>query len=318
MKLFHETTIKYYSKNEFKICVLSDIHFSYRVKNRKLNALREKLSTRKPDYIFMPGDIVDSNNMIEKESEEKRLLNWLASLGEIAPVLISEGNHDVYKRTSKEKQKRTGDKWEIYKNTSFIKKVNALKNVHYLDNEVFEDDKIYVLGLTLSPKTYCLLKAEKGIMKSSNTGENVDEFLNTLDSLKTKITNLPKGKKSFALIHSPASLSDKHIKSKLSEFNYLVSGHMHNGLVMPVVFELWRSDRGVVSASKKFISKNTRLSKKTLKEGLIITGAVTTWHESVGKFHNLNTLYPSYFTTIKFTNNQSLKTPKVSKKYLKF
>ena len=235
MKLFHETLIKLYSKNEFKICVLSDIHFSYRVTNQKLNSLRAKLERRKPDYIFMPGDIVDSNNMIENEAEEKRLLNWLESLGKIAPTLISEGNHDVYKKSTKKERQKTGDKWQIYKNTGFVKKVNSLNNVFYLNNEVYEDDNIYVLGVSLSPKIYCLLREEKAAMKTSKTGENIDEFLKTLKSIEKYTKNLPREKKKFALIHSPASLSEKVIKAELSEFDYLVSGHMHNGLIMPGV-----------------------------------------------------------------------------------
>lgn len=318
MKLFHETSIKLYSRKELRICVLSDIHFSYRVKNKKLNALAEKLKRRKPDYIFIPGDIVDSNNMIEKESEERRLLKWLETLGKIAPTILSEGNHDVYHKTSKAERKISKDRWAIYQNPSFRKKVNKLENVFYLDNEAFEDKNVYVFCLTVSPKTYCLLREEKEMMRTSKTGEDVEEFLKTLKKVKKKTTNLPKGKKKFALIHTPSSLSDSRIKAELSEFDFLVSGHMHNGLVTPLFFELWPSDRGIVNAARKVAAKNTRLSKSTLKEGLIITGAVTTWHESVGQFHNLNLFYPSYFTTIKFVNDKKFKKPKVSKKYLKY
>ena len=319
MKLFHETKIKLYSQKNLKICVISDIHFSYRVRNKKLDALAKKLESRKPDYIFVPGDIVDSNNMIKKESEEKRLLAWLEKLGKIAPTILSEGNHDVYNKTTKAERKKTGNRWAIYQNPDFRKKVNKLENVSYLNNEVFEDENIYVLGLTLSPKTYCLLKEEKKIKKASKTGEDIEEFLKTLAKIKKLIKNLPKDKMKFALIHTPASLSEKSIKSELSEFDFLVSGHMHNGLVTPLFFELWPSDRGIVNAARKVGAKNTRLSKKTLKEGLIITGAVTTWHESVGTFHNLNLLYPSYFTTLEFKNEKSLKkSPKVTKRYLNY
>ena len=318
MKLFHETTIKLYSKNELKICILSDIHFSYRVKNKKLESLRRKLERRKPDYIFIPGDLVDSNNMIEKASEEKRLLRWLESLGKIAPTILSEGNHDVYKKTEKAERKKTGDHWKIYKNSKFEKKVNDLENVFYLDNAVYEDKNVYVLGFTLPPKAYCLLKAEEPIMKASKTGEDVPEILKALKKNQKLIKNLPKNKKTFALVHSPSSLSEESVTSELSEFDFLVSGHMHNGLVTPIFFELWPSDRGIVNAARKIAAKNTRLSKSTLKEGLIITGAVTTWHEAVGQFHNLNLLYPSYFTTVKFINDKKYKKPKVTKKYLKY
>ncbi len=319
MKLFHETNIKFYSKkSQPKICIISDIHFSYQITNKKLESLREKLEERKPDYIFIPGDLIDSNDMIEDESEEKRLLSWLESLGEIATVLISEGNHDTYKLASKEHKEKTGDQWEVVKNAKFISHVNKLKNVHYLDNEIYEDKKIYVLGLTLSAHYYCLFASDKK-KKSSPTGENVEQLLKELDELdQKKITDLPKNKLTFALIHSPCHLSDFRVKAELKEFDYLISGHMHNGLVTPVLDELWRSDRGIVNASKHLIASNTRLSRRTLSEGLIIAGAVTTWHESVGIFHNLNVFYPSYFMTLEFTKNTQYEKPYISRKYLNY
>ena len=319
MRLFHETNIKFYSKkSQPKICVISDIHFSYQITDDKLDSLKEKLAERKPDYIFIPGDLVDSIDMVKEESEEKRLLNWLEDLGKIAVVLISEGNHDVYKKASKEYTKKTGDKWEVVKNTILIEKINALENVHYLDNEVYEDKNIYVLGLTMSAHYYCLFASDKK-KNTSPTGENVNELLKELDELDQKfITNLPKNKLKFALIHSPCHLSDFRVKAELAEFDYLVAGHMHNGLVTPILDELWRSDHGVVNASRKFVAGNTRVSKNTLKEGLIIAGAVTTWHESVGFAHNLNILYPSYFLTLEFTNNTQYEKPYIKRKYLNY
>ncbi len=320
MKLFHETNIKFYRKEELKICVFSDIHFSYQVTDERLNSLVEKMRERKPNYILIPGDIVDSNDMISDPSEEKRLLNWLKTLGEIAPVLISEGNHDIYKKATPERKKQIKSRWEIVKNTDFIAKVNALENVYYLDNEKYEDKNIYVLGVTLNAPYYRLYKNDDKYRRLiSPTGEDPDEFLRILDNLDQKlITNLPKGKLKIALIHSPAHLDDYRIQAELSEFDYLVAGHMHNGLVTPLVDELWRSDRGVVSASKRIVAKNTRLSRRSLSKKMIITGAVTTWHESVGIAHNLNAFYPSYFITLEFLNDERFKKPNITKKYLNF
>ena len=320
MKLFHETKIQVYSKKSLKIEILSDVHFSYRVKNKKLNALAKKLRNRKPNYIFISGDLIDSNNMIENPSEEKRLLKWLESLGEIAPTIISKGNHDDYHKNSRAERKQTGEHWGLAKNsTTFIKKVNKLENVHYLDNEIFEDENIYVLGLSLSPKYYRLFHSDRKD-KTIPPGENLEQLLKEIDQLDQKlIKNLPKGKQKFALIHSPWHLDNPIVKTKLKEFDFFVSGHMHNGLIIPIVFELWPGDRGIVNASRKVGAKNTRLSSRTLKSGLIITGAVTTWHESVGAFHNLNLLYPSYFTTLEFKNSENLKKkPKVTKRYLNY
>ena len=319
MKLFHETKIQAYSKTELKFSIISDIHFSYRVKDKKLDALAEKLARRKPDYIFIPGDLIDSNNMIEKPSEETRLLNWLEKLGKIAPVIISKGNHDDYYKNTKEERKKTGEHWNVVKNTTFLKKVNSLKNIHYLDNNTFEDKNIYVLGVSLSPKYYRLFKSDKKD-KSLPPGENLDELLKEIDHLDQKfVKNLPKGKKKFALIHSPWHLDNPEVQQKLTEFDFFISGHMHNGLVTPIASELWPGDRGIVNASQKIAAKNTRLSRRTLKQGLIITGAVTTWHECTGAFHNLNLLYPSYFTTLELKNSAKFKKhPKVRKRYLNY
>lgn len=318
MKLFHETKIDLYSeKSTPKICVISDLHFSYRVKNEKLNALTKKLRERKPDYLFIPGDLVDSNDMIFDSAEEKRLLNLLEKLGSFTKVIISKGNHDVYKKSSKEHKKRTGDRWEVIENTEFVKKVNALKNVFYLDNEAYEDKNIYVLGLTLSSSYYRLLNSEKD---PKNPGENLDELLKNLDNLDQKlITHLPKNKLKFTLIHSPAHLDDYRVQSELSEFDYFISGHMHNGLVTPLVDEIWRSDRGIVNASRGVGAKNTRLSRKKLGKKMIIAGATTTWHESVGVFHKLNTLYPSYFLTLNFSKDKLyLSHPEITRTYLNY
>ena len=318
MKLFHETKIELYNRAlELKICVISDVHFSYRVSDEKLSLLTKKLADRKPSYIFLTGDLVDSNDMIFDAKEEKRLLHFLKKLGEVAPTLVSVGNHDVYKKASKEHKRKTGDKWEVIKNESFIKKVRELENVFYLNNEAFEDKNIYVLGLTLSPEYYCLFKSDR---KKSPSGEDVEELLKELDILDQKlITKLPKGKLKFALIHSPAHLDDYRVQDELSEFDYFVSGHMHNGLVTPLVDEAWRSDRGMINASKTLGAKNTRLSRKTLEQKMIITGAVTTWHESVGIFHKLNAFYPSYFTTLVFSKDKVFEgRPEITKKYLNY
>lgn len=318
MKLFHETSIKLYSKkSNLKICVISDIHFSYRVTNKKLDALTKKLEERHPSYIFLPGDLVDSNNMVEKESEKNRLLAWLEKLGEFTTVLISEGNHDTYKKHKKTEKKETGDKFSVVKNTTLINNINSLKNVHYLDNSIYEDKNIYVLGLSLPEEYYGLTKKAK--TDNASSGENIDVLLKTLDNIDQKlITNLPKNKLKFALIHSPCFLSDFRVKAELADFDYLISGHMHNGLVPPIVDELWRSDRGLVNATQRVGSKNTRLSRKTLANGLIITGAVTTWHECTGVFHKLNALYPSYFTTLEYVKDEQYKKPYVKKKYLNY
>lgn len=317
MKLFHETKIKLFSEKESKICIVSDIHFSDRVSSKKLDALVQKIREREPNYIFVPGDIVDYNDLIFDEKEEKRLLNFFEQLGQIATTIISVGNHDEYQLASKEHRKKTGEKYAFCKNNKFIKKIKVLKNVHYLDNEKYEDENIFVVGITQKAAYYNFYHSDKKTTVLTPTKESVEEFINELNALdQSLLTGLPKTKQKFALIHSPVVLTDSKIQEKLKEFNYFVSGHMHNGVVPPIIDVIWRSNRGVVSPTRNLFAKNTRLDKKTLSRKLIISGAVTTWHKDLHKF---NFAYPSYFTTLEFKSKQSFsKTPKITKKYLKY
>lgn len=317
MKLFHETKIELYSEKEEKICIVSDIHFSDRVKTKKLDSLARKIAERKPNYIFVPGDLVDYNDLIFDEKEEVRLLDFFEKLGKITTTIISVGNHDEYKLASKEHEKKTKEKYLHYKNESFIKKLKNFENVFYLDNEKFEDENIFVVGITQKSDYYNFYGHEKKTTVITPTNESVDVFLKELDTLdKSFLNNLPKTKKKFALIHSPVVLTDEKVQEKLKEFDYFISGHMHNGVVPPLFDTIWRSSRGVISPTRNLLAKNTRQSKKVLKKKLIISGAVTTWHKDI---HKLNFAYPSYFMTLEFKNDKDLKEePKITKKYLKY
>ena len=82
MKLIHETDYTIYNekaKKELKFIVLSDLHYSYRIKNEKLERILNEIRNIKPNYILFPGDIIDSTDMVKDHKEEKRFLNWLKS-----------------------------------------------------------------------------------------------------------------------------------------------------------------------------------------------------------------------------------------------
>ena len=106
MKIFQETTYKLYRKTplfsgqsrSLKIAVISDIHFSKLVKNAKLRAIKQQFELSRPDYIFIPGDLIDTLECIDSESEHQRFLNFLQNLTAISSVrkmIVSLGNHDL-------------------------------------------------------------------------------------------------------------------------------------------------------------------------------------------------------------------------------
>jgi|GEM_PF-208157 len=306
------------TRHNLKIFVLSDIHFSYQVKSEKLDKIANFIKNRNPDYIFLPGDLVDSNNMIESESEQNRLLSFLESLGKIAPLFISPGNHDNYTKPPKKRSKFSikPHNWEYQENREFISKINALQNVHYLSDEIYEDKNIFVLGLNLKPEYYNYDSNPKYKI-TDPIHENVEELLTELDNLDQKyLKNLPKNKLKFALIHSPVCLDDYRVKAELSEFDYFISGHMHNGCVPPVLDEITPGERGLISPTKNLTPVACRNTGRKNGDKRIVVGAVTSFHECIGVWHNLNIFYPTYLAELNFKNDKKLKRkPYVRKKY---
>ncbi len=319
-----------------KICIASDIHFSYLLTNRHLSHISQKLKSLTPDYIFVPGDLIDSNEMIFDPKEEIRLLNFLKSLATYATVIISLGNHDFYRKVPRKNSTNYKDQtWRNYKNTRLIQIINTLENVFLLDNAIYEDENIFVLGFTQQPVYYHLSKKSSTSNLKANPKnlsryhENYPELIRELKSLhsqklsplnQTNITldhrptdqnsntntfspfnDLPSDKLKFALIHAPLFLSEPEIQEYFKEYDWLISGHMHGGIVPPLLNRLWRSSKGIITPDNKtLLPINTRTSKKTLAKKLIISHAITTFHECVKPLNYLNIFYPPFITVLSF------------------
>ena len=94
MKIFQETTYKLYRKTplfsgqskSLKIAVISDIHFSRLVKNLKLRAIIKQFELARPDYIFIPGDLIDTLECVDSLGERERFLGFLQNLTAISSV----------------------------------------------------------------------------------------------------------------------------------------------------------------------------------------------------------------------------------------
>lgn len=107
-------------KEYYKILVISDIHDDI----SKLNALKNKVSSIKFDYIFFCGDAIDiykNNDTIYKQ--------FFTELEKIAPILWVPGNHEP----------------NIYFNISQKEVTNNSKNLHKKNIKL--DDKLYIVGL---------------------------------------------------------------------------------------------------------------------------------------------------------------------------
>lgn len=302
MKLFHETSYTIYNgkvKRDLKFVVLSDLHYSYCVTNEKLDRILNEVRNIKPNYILFPGDIIDSTDMIKDHKEEKRFLSWLKKLGEISPVLMSLGGHDYYK-----KDKSHG--WIYNFDTKLYKNINNIKNVYLLDNDFYEDNNVFVVGYTQSYEYYHSSKNKTLI-------EDKDIMLKELKELHKKI-DLNSKKIKLLLVHSPVCVNDPEVLSELTGYDYYISGHMHNGCVPPILYELWNSTRGIIAPSSKLFPKNERNTLRKKGDKLLVNGPLTMFHECVGVLEKFNFLFPSYLSILNLTNDTSFNTDKICTK----
>lgn len=113
-------------------------------------------------------------------------------------------------------------------------------------------------------------------------------------------------------------MSDSEILKYIDEFDLILSGHMHNGLVFPFMEKVFPKNRGVISPLRNIFPdnargiKNIKYNEKNIK--LVITGGVTKFALSHGVVKKLNKLYPSVIEEIIYdtdSKNIEIKTIKI-------
>ena len=254
-------------KKDITFIHIGDIHYNETTSAKKLEYIKYAIEDAHPDYIFITGDLLDKPKITKNKEKIKILVSWLNSLGNIAKVFISLGNHDIILE-------------EDYK---FFNKLNDINNIYVLNNQSYEDENVFISGFTLPTNYYYNIEKH----------EDENALLETLQNNFNLVTNLPKKKYKVALIHSPILLSEKKVIEKLKEYDLILSGHMHNGLILRILDKIIKNNYGLISPDKRFFAKNTRGKIKTKYYTIIITGGITKLSPSSTKIlSKLNGLYP--------------------------
>lgn len=266
-------------KNNINIIHLSDIHYVNKRDIKLLNKIYDKLKKYKINYICITGDMIDSNETLDKDINKDILKNWLIKLSTLSPVLISLGNHDMYINLHNK---------PVYSfNKIFWDSINKLDNIYVLDNKDYMDNNIFIKGYTQSIDYYYKNKYEdKNIMMNELNKINIDKS--------------PDNKLKLCLIHSPVRLNDKDIMLKLK--NYVVlSGHMHNGLILPLFDELFKGNRGVISPNKRLFPNMAR----GYKNNVLISSGINKLHSKRIYILNIfNSLFPKNINVINIKNKK--------------
>ncbi len=223
-----------------KILAFSDLHFCKKVAKRRigviLTTLKRVCQEEKIDYIFFLGDLLNSLEVLNDALLRTQLKMFLTELAELAPVIIVTGNHDL-SYYSAGANRGMMCPWQWYR---WVQTLVRNKRIHVLDAalgpdaEIFDDGVVRILGMSLPEVCYPTTVAE---------GEDsVKAFRGYAHEVLPKLTSV-KDREYYLLLHSPSFLPKIELDSQIA----VLAGHMHNGLVPPILDEIVRpSDRGLV------------------------------------------------------------------------
>ena len=255
-----------------KICLIADIHFSYKFKSNIFQKIINNISKNKPDYICIAGDIIDYTE-IENIENINELYNFFKELGKISKTIIVLGNHDI---TSVKRDKNgTISKYINKYPNSLVKNIKKIKNVTLLVNEIYEDKDIRFIGYEESYEAHY----------DKKNGHKI--AINEINQLISKIDNK---KFNVLLSHNPLYLTNKIVYKNINNFkklNLILSGHTHNGMLPNFI----KTNTLLISPTKKWFVKDGR--GHIVKDGvdIIVTGGVTKLSERSKIFSMFNFVY---------------------------
>lgn len=259
-----------HTKKDIIISHISDLHFNINTKTKDLSKVTQELNKIKPDYIMITGDLIDIPSITNNKNKIKELLSFLSDIAKITKVLISIGNHDIL----------TDNDFK------FFNKINDLYNIYVLNDTSYQDEFIFVTGFTLPNDYYYNITGD----------ESAEVLINYLDNNSKLIKNIPKNIPKVALIHSPIRLNEDSVLKKLHEYDLILSGHTHNGMVPDILNFMFPKNMGIVSPRKGFFPE---IAKGKIEKNIdnklitvIINGAITKLSYRSGfPFRYLNILY---------------------------
>lgn len=275
---------------------IGDIHFNRSFSLDQLLKLEKIILDKNTDYIIFTGDIIDSTKSVKDKKQRQILREWFKKISKNKKVIIELGNHDISKSYDNRKS------WASDTEETFWEEISKLKNIWFLPNDVFYKDKyIYVTGINPSLYYY----------ENTNLKESKKDILYTFEHDDKHFSNLDSDKLNIFISHSPIHMSDKEVLKYIKEFDLILSGHMHNGLVFPFMEKIFPKNRGIISPLRDVFPDNARGIKDIKYENriikLIITGGVTKFAASHGFVRKLNKFYPSVIEEIIYdTENKKI------------
>lgn len=272
---------------------LGDLHVSSSFPDYKFQIIKEGITSTPTDYVCFCGDNLDSSNFLYTDPKKRdAYLKFLEDLGKKYKVFINrDGGHDLAYLTK--------NWWKKDLSYDFWREVASINGI-YLSNTLpfYEDEKVIIFNLEEPFELF---------YDNGKHLENKSILIDELNKSKAYLTNLNSDKLKILIIHSPILVTDLEILELIKEYDLILSGHMHNGMMLPILDHFFDGNKGIlnnlfdkheglIAPNKSFRPDNARGVKEINIDGktiyLIITSGITKLAESAKILSHFNFLYP--------------------------
>lgn len=296
VKINHTVTPREGQDKKIRIISIGDIHFGMKMKVQKVKRAFQLAESLNPDYICLPGDNLDTTNVIDSMDKRLEFMELLEYSGSIAPTMVSLADHD---------QRYRGEDGHtaIDFRDKFWSNVDKIPNVYVLNNSGYEDENVRFLGYTL-PSYYYHGKyelPEYSECAQERVDEDVDVLVEDMELNSSLFRPFTYGDKySAVLFHSPQHVDNEEVAYHLRGFDHIFSGHMHEGCMPPILDELIPGDKGIISPQHTlFTGKSRGIIKTSYGSLCIITGGITKIHESANAIlQPFNGVFPMHIDVV--------------------
>ena len=86
----------------------------------------------------------------------------------------------------------------------------------------------------------------------------------------------------FLLAHALTYGFDPEVAKLFTPYDYVVGGHAHNGLVPPIINELWPTSTGLMTPDRALFQPNVRNTLRNKGDKVIVNGLLTTFQKCSG------------------------------------
>lgn len=268
-------------KSNVIITSIGDIHISDSFDIQKFEIIKTMIN-KNSDYVCFVGDNLDSTNFIRNGNGKmiKNYLNFLEDISKEYKIFLNRsGIHDL--------SYRIRNSWEKDAAIDFWKQIESISNLKVSNVEpYYTDEKISLFNLEIPFELY---------NNKFYLGEDKNMLIEIIE--KNKNLYLEDTKIKILMIHSPRLIVDEDILNYVKKFDIILCGHMHNGMMLPILDHLFKnSNKGIISPDRKLFPDNTRGIKEIEIDGkkiyLVITGGITKLGETTGFLSKFNSLYP--------------------------